>query len=211
MVCVATLVGGLSWASRASATSCVSSGNPPANPYAAAPMVFVGTVVSTGYEGRWARVRVEDVWRGPALPAEVELLGSPVALTPVPTSPPGMPALMTASTSDRHYSVGERYLFVPSGPADTSGRAGGPPRFLDYAGCGDLTRPYSPDLEALRPEGSKLKATAAQRVAGLTLRHTVGPDTIGPVALLALAAAGVAVRARRRRTRRVRSVIAQAV
>src|SRR5687767_771758 len=124
LVCVVVLAGALSWASSAGATSCVSSGSPPANPYAVAPIVFVGTVLTTGYEGRWARVRVEDVWRGPALPAEVELLDSPVALTPVPTSLPGMPAVMTVSTLDRNYMVGERYLFVPSGPADFGGKTG---------------------------------------------------------------------------------------
>src|SRR3981081_736956 len=70
---------------------------------ATAPVVFVGTVAFTSDNDRVARVRVESIWRGPDLPAYVDVLGSPV------TGP------FTASSVDRKFRSGERYVFVPSG------------------------------------------------------------------------------------------------
>jgi hypothetical protein len=67
---------------------------------ASAPLVFVGTVVSTSDGDRVARVKVESIWKGPNLPAVVEVHGSPAS---------GWGA---ATSVDRHYRAGERDLFV---------------------------------------------------------------------------------------------------
>ncbi len=132
---IAVLVG----SAHAVEASCgVLGGAPPADPYAQAPVVFVGTVVSTTHGGRLAVVDVESTWRGPDLPPRVEVRGSSVILTP-------MPAGMGAATSvDRHFQAGGRYLFAP---------AGRQPPFQD--GSCSLTRVYAPDLDALRPTGAR--------------------------------------------------------
>src|SRR5258708_16941780 len=67
---------------------------------ASAGLVFVGTVIFTSDNDRVARVRVESIWRGPELPTYVDVHGSLV-------SGPG-----AASSIDRKYSAGTRYLFV---------------------------------------------------------------------------------------------------
>ena len=66
-----------------------------------APVAFVGTVVTTADSGRQARVRVESIWKGQVLPLYVDVDGSSVS---------GSTAV---SSVDRHYQVGQRYLFVP--------------------------------------------------------------------------------------------------
>jgi hypothetical protein len=63
-------------------------------------LVFVGTVTFTSDNDRVARVKVESIWRGPELPAYVDVHGSPVS------------GLSAASSVDRKYSAGTRYLFV---------------------------------------------------------------------------------------------------
>jgi hypothetical protein len=68
-----------------------------------APVVFVGTVVATSNGGRTAQVRVGSVWAGPKLPKQVEVQGSPAADTG------------TATSVDRRFSKGTKYLFVPIG------------------------------------------------------------------------------------------------
>lgn len=67
---------------------------------ATAPLVFVGTVVSTSDGDRVARVSVESIWKGPDLPAYVDVHGSP-------SSGSG-----TATSVDRRFRAGERDLFV---------------------------------------------------------------------------------------------------
>jgi hypothetical protein len=67
---------------------------------ATAPLVFVGTVAFTSDNDRVARVRVESTWKGPNLPAYVDVHGSPVS------------GPFAASSADRTYRAGERDLFV---------------------------------------------------------------------------------------------------
>lgn len=120
---------------RSADASCgVMGGAPPANPYAQAPVVFVGTVASTTHGGRLAVVDVESVWNGPDLPPRLEVRGSPAILTPVPAG------MGVATSVDRHFQAGGRYLFVP---------ANRQPPFEDNS-C-SLTRVYAPDVDALRP------------------------------------------------------------
>ncbi|MHB8510381.1 MAG: hypothetical protein ACYDGR_17330 [Candidatus Dormibacteria bacterium] len=93
-----------------------------------APVVFVGSVTSTTDSGRTATVHVDELWRGPTLPAEVTLHGSPGASA-------------AATSVDRHYVNGGRYLFVPA--------SGNGPGFDDNA-CSQ-TREFGPDLVVYRP------------------------------------------------------------
>lgn len=94
--------------------------------------VFVGRVVSVSNARRWARVEVEDVWKGPELPAVVEVRAGP-------KDPPGPGRV--ATSADRHYRTGRRYLFFPY--------RGNGAVFADDA-CGRTTV-FRPELERLRP------------------------------------------------------------
>jgi hypothetical protein len=93
---------------------------------ARAGVVFVGTVVAVADEKRTATVAVEEIWRGPALPAEVPVHGTfePDAFTSV----------------DRTFEAGTRYLFAP---ALADGR-------LQDDSC-TATRPWTDELADLRP------------------------------------------------------------
>lgn len=92
---------------------------------ASAEVVFVGTVTTLGNDNRWIRVRVEEIWKGGAIGAEVEVRGG---------AEPG-----TATSVDRSYGP-LRYLFVV-------GR--GPGYLLDDA-C-SLTTPWTEALAVHRP------------------------------------------------------------
>jgi hypothetical protein len=92
-------LGAFSVGSANAQASCVAPPSP-GDRFGAAGLVFVGTVVYTSDNDRVARVKVESIWNGPELPAYVDVHGSPV-------SGPG-----AASSIDRHYRAGTRYLFV---------------------------------------------------------------------------------------------------
>lgn len=70
----------------------------------AATAVFAGTVESVTNADRFAKVRVEDVLKGPALPATVEVRGGPED-----------PNINTAN--DRRFKAGGRYVFFPANGA----------------------------------------------------------------------------------------------
>jgi len=106
--------------------------SPGADPLADAGSVFVGTVVAIANQDRWAQVQVEEVWKGPDLPAAVEVRGSPA------DDP-------TAFTSvDRTYGIGVRYLFAGEPPAP----------FLSDNACSP-TREWGDDLDAARPADAR--------------------------------------------------------
>jgi hypothetical protein len=105
---------------------------------ASAPLVFVGTVVSTSDGDRVARVKVESIWKGPDLPAYVDIHGSPVS---------GQNA---ASSVDRHYRSGEQDLFVLFSDI---------PPFQDNS-C-SATQVYTAEIAALVPADARLPASAA--------------------------------------------------
>jgi hypothetical protein len=91
-------------------------------------VVFVGTVLRTENEGRWATVRVEERWKGARDLAEtIEVRGGP---------DPG-----TATDVDRTYLPG-RYLFV----VEHAGAG------LADSACSGTTR-WSEALSSLRPPG----------------------------------------------------------
>ena len=95
-----------------------------------APAVFVGTVTFVDHAGRVANVHVDDVWKG-RVAAAVQVVGTPDLNA-------------GATTVDRYYTVGQKYLFIPF--------AGGGDRFQDN-NC-TLTRPYSAGLAGFRPSNA---------------------------------------------------------
>ena len=99
---------------------------------ATAPLVFIGTIVSTSDGDRVARVRVESIWKGPDLPAYVDVHGSPAS---------GWGA---ATSVDRRFSAGERDLFVLFSDR---------PPYTDN-NC-SATQPYTAELAALAPADAR--------------------------------------------------------
>lgn len=69
----------------------------------AAEAVFVGTVVAALEDARFVEVAVEEVWRG-EIDEVARVRGSPVAGNP-----------HAATSTDRAYSTGRRYLFAVEG------------------------------------------------------------------------------------------------
>lgn len=137
---------------------------------AQAEVVFVGTVVSVTDEQRTALVQVEEIWRGPELPAEVTVHG-------------GFPDLGFTS-ADRSFETGVRYLFAPS---LNEGR-------IEDNAC-TATQAWSDDLAAFRPTSTSTPepTPADQSGAGGV------PVAALVVALSVMLVAGVSIVAFRRR------------
>ena len=157
-------------AAPAAASCALLPGTAPPNPYAALPVVFLGTVVTTLEQDRLAIVRVESVWNGPDLPATVEVRGSPALGTPVPAG------MGVATSVDRTYQRGQRYLFAPINDR---------PPFEDNA-C-TPTRVYSPDLEAFRPASARPPLAAGSGNAAAPGLPVTGP--LGDLSGVAITAA----------------------
>ncbi len=157
----------------AAEASCAAGGASLQQTIGSAPTVFVGTVTDLSNGGRMATVRVDDIWRGSTIPSSVAVVGSP--------------DLHAAATSvDRTYVTGARYLFVPDG--------GGPESFTDNS-C-TATQLYTPDLNALRPASARGAPTRGESTFPLAVALVV--------TLIVLVGAGSALFLRRRR-RTVRS------
>ena len=92
-----------------------------------APIAFVGTVVGTSSNDRVARVKVESIWNGPVIPSMVTVSGTP-------------DQSRAATSVDRTFKVGQRYLFVPFSATSP---------FQDNS-CSP-TQAYSSQLDALKP------------------------------------------------------------
>jgi hypothetical protein len=149
---------------------------------AQANVVFVGTVQSTEHGGLTANFRVEDVWK------------SGVGATAVVHGGPGIAALEdaarkglgVATSVDRTYEMGTRYLVVSHGKADgvllESGQV-----WSDNI-CSS-TQPYKDDLASFRPAGAHPPAEG-----GSAVGSTSPPAESGRSPLLwALLAAAVAL------------------
>jgi hypothetical protein len=113
---------------------------------ATSPLVFVGTVVSTSENDRVARVKVESIWKGLALPAYVDLHGSPGSGSGVITS------------VDRMFRTGERDIFVLFSDQQP----------LQDNSC-SATQPYTAEVAALAPSNAKSPAplTAGDQIQNL--------------------------------------------
>jgi len=92
-----------------------------------AAVVFVGTVVGTSNADRVARVKVETVWKGGGIPTYVTVSGTPDGGS-------------AATSVDRSFTVGQRYLFAPDSASSP---------YQDN-NC-SVTQPYSSRLDGLRP------------------------------------------------------------
>lgn len=126
LVALVLLAAGAVLAPAPALASCAGVPLPPDEAVFFGDVVFVGTVLRTENEGRWATVRVEERWKGSDDLAEtIVVRGGPG---------PGM-----ATSTDRTYAAG-RYLFIVE-------RAGVEVR--DSA-CGS-TQPWTEELAPLRP------------------------------------------------------------
>lgn len=98
------------------------------NPVATADIVFVGTVSATSNGNRWATVAVQEVWRGPDMPATVVIQGGPAG--------------NAATSVDRSFQVGTTYLFFPNVDSGTGA--------LTDNSCSSTTE-FTEDMAKLRP------------------------------------------------------------
>lgn len=136
--------------------------------------VFVGTVTSVANGGRWATVRVDEVWKGPDQPAEVVVRGGPGG--------------NVASSVDRTYEVGTRYLFA-AGISDGN--------LVDNS-CSATAPVDTIDLGAIRPANVRLPlgTVVPVRDRGLDLAAVAGPVIVAGIVGGLLV--GIIVLARRR-------------
>jgi hypothetical protein len=105
----------------------------------AAPIAFVGTVIGTASNDRVAWVKVESIWTGPVIPTFVTVVGTPDQAS-------------AATSVDRTYRLGQRYLFVPFTAS---------PPFQDNS-C-SATQVYSSQLDALKPAMAQPPAPGSDR------------------------------------------------
>jgi hypothetical protein len=146
---------------------------PGTTPWDGADAVFVGTVTSVANNARWATVRVEEVWVGPDQPVEVVVRGGPEG--------------NVATSVDRTYNVGARYVF---GVAIVDGE-------LTDSACSGTTVVEAIDLAEARPDGVRYPAGAPPTDAGgFDIAALVAPAMVA--ALVGLVLLGIVLVARRR-------------
>jgi hypothetical protein len=160
------LVAAAVWAVPGTAAASCAEPPPPVQALEAAELVFVGTVVDLRNEQRTATVAVEEIWKGPAVPATVTVSGA---------QEPGV-----FTSVDRTFALGTTYVFIlPT--ARTHPETGA---FVDNA-CSP-TRRLDAELAALAPAERALPITATAQPPGSGREDP-------PWWLLGLAAFGVAV------------------
>ena len=138
-----------------------------------APLVFVGTVVSTSDDDRVAHVRVESIWKGPTLSAYVDVHGSPVS------------GFGVYSSIDRTYRAGERDIFV---------------LFSDGSPYQDnscsATQPYTAEIAAFAPADARPPApvTPVEQVQNWLIQYWL---PVGVALVVIAATAFIGLRRRR--------------
>ena len=140
-----------------------------ANEISTAKVVFVGSVIYTTDNGRTARVNVESIWKGPTLPAYVDVHGE------APGSGP-----FSGSEGDHQFQAGQQYLFVPLNDR---------PPFEDYGDCNISTQPYTAALAAYVPPGAKAPdaATRTDLISNFVGQY-IWPSTIAVLLIAAVVA-----------------------
>lgn len=104
-------------------------------------IVVVGTVTEVSNGGRWASVRVDEIWRGPDLPGNVLIKGGPDA--------------NAASSVDRTFETGVQYLFFPIvGTEPGRDPLPGEPASLLDSMCTN-TQPLTAEIATLRPADAR--------------------------------------------------------
>lgn len=154
---LAGLIAGLVVAPAAQA-SCAGPMGPLKKRLAGYDTVFVGTVIDTASAGRLATVKVESVWRGD-VPATATVAGGELAAG-------------VATSVDRSYSDGVRYLFTP-----THFKQG---RYRDNA-CTD-TQEWTRKVERLRPRGAPPAENAEAQNVVAPGTPAPSPEPVGPQA-----------------------------
>jgi hypothetical protein len=136
-----------------------------------AEIVFVGTVTSTSNRDSWASVEVEEIWRGPDQPANVLVKGGPGGIS--------------ATSVDRTFQAGAKYLFFPYVDGET---------LVDNS-CTSTT-PWSEDLLALRPAEARPPLGATEGASGFDFGAIVAPLGVALVVAAVLLLVGLAARGR---------------
>lgn len=139
---------------------------------ASAEIAFIGTVTATANRDSWATVSVEEVWRGPDQPAEVVIKGGPEG--------------NAATSVDRTFEVGMKYLFFPY----TDGAAG-----LADNSC-TSTAPWSADMLALRPKDARAPLGGTTTATGFDAGGLLGPIAVAVVVAGVLLGVGLLARSR---------------
>lgn len=137
-----------------------------------ADVVFVGTVVETANRGTWATVRVDEIWRGKDQPSTVLVKGGP----------PGN----AATSVDRAYEVGVKYVFFPYSDADGS---------LADNSCTNTTQ-WTAELAALRPADARSPIGATPEASGFELSSVLVPGVVALVVAGLLVGVGLLARGR---------------
>ena len=137
-----------------------------------ADIVFVGTVTSTANRDSWASVTVEEVWRGPDQPATVVVKGGPAG--------------NAATSVDRSFVVGTKYLFFPYVDPEAG---------LSDNSCTN-TQAWTNDLAAIRPADARQPTGASAPSGGFDIGGLVGPLAVALVVAGFLFVAGFLARGR---------------
>jgi hypothetical protein len=137
-----------------------------------ADIAFVGTITATDNRGSWATVSVEEVWRGPDQPAEVLVKGGPGG--------------NAATSVDRSFEVGVKYLFFPY--VD-------PAQGLSDNSCTSTT-PWSDEYVGLRPASAHAPSAAPATSSGFDFAGIVGPLVVALTVSGVLLAIGLLARSR---------------
>ena len=136
-----------------------------------AEIVFVGTVTSTSNRDSWATVQIEEVWKGPDQPVSVLVKGGPGG--------------DSATSVDRTFQVGVKYLFLP---------------YLDGATLADnsctSTTPWSDGLAALRPAAARAPLSATAGESGFDLGGAIAPLGVALLVAGVLLVVGLLARSR---------------
>lgn len=136
----------------------------------AADIILIGTVTEATNGNRWAIVSVEEIWRGPALPATVQIKGGPDA--------------NAASSVDRSFEVGQRYIFFPYMAEDVEPLPGVAAGVLGDNSC-TSTQIWDEALAGFRPADARTGDAANEGdVQSIDLGFIVG---IGGVLLVVVA------------------------
>lgn len=137
-----------------------------------AEIVFVGTVAETSNHNSWANVVVEETWRGPDQPEAVIVKGGPAG--------------NMATSVDRFFEVGVKYLFFP---------------YVDEAGgladnsCTNTVQ-WTADLAQLRPADARQPLGATEAEKGFDVAGVIAPLGVAVLVGGALLVAGLLARGR---------------
>jgi len=136
-----------------------------------AEILFVGTVTATSNRDSWATVQIEEIWKGPDQPASVLVKGGPGG--------------NAATSVDRTFQVGVKYVFFP---------------YLDGATLADnactSTTPWSDGLLGLRPSDARTPLVPTGGESGFDFGGLIAPLGVALAVAAVLLLVGLAARGR---------------